>query len=106
MVLFDLWSLCHLASGIVLGLVVAIYRLSAIAAAAAVTVALVGWELFELLGCSRGWSWGLDTWWADESWANRWLADLGLGLLGAAASYSALDMKWRRSRESYIMTHA
>ena len=87
---FDLWSLCHLASGIVLGVLVAICKLSACAAAAAVTAVLVAWELFELLGCSRNWSWGPRDWWAYESWENRWLADLGLGLLGAAASYYVL----------------
>jgi hypothetical protein len=87
----DLWSLSHIASGIVLGALARICKLLGRVAAAAVTVTLVGWELLELLGHSRGWSWGLDAWWAHESWENRWLSDIGVGLLGAAAGYYGMN---------------
>lgn len=84
---FDLWSLCHVVMGFVLGVIAARYKLSPCAASAVIAIALVGWELLELLGHSRDWSWGVHAWWEHESWENRWLADIGLGLLGAAGGY-------------------
>lgn len=87
----DAWSLCHVASGFVLGAIAATQKLSPCAAFLVVAVAIVSWELFELLGYSRGWSWGAQDWWAHESWDNRWLSDVGLGLLGAAGGYYAMQ---------------
>lgn len=98
--MLDVWSISHFASGVVLGLLVAACKLSRCAALLVVLIFLVGWELFELLGHSRGWSWGAHDWWVYESWENRWVSDLGVGVLGAALAYT-LATQCSRSLSNY-----
>ena len=49
LITFDLWSLCHVAMGFVLGDIAARYKLSPCAASAVIAIALVGWELLDCL---------------------------------------------------------
>lgn len=102
MALLDLWSLCHVATGLMMGFIAARAKLSPCAASVVVAIALVVWELVELLGHSRGWSWAVHDWWDHESWENRWLMDIGVGLLSAAGGYYAAQ---RASNASKNVTH-
>lgn len=74
---YDWWTLCHIAAGALLGLLLR---------GDLVLPALIAWELFELWGHHRKWSWEPAGWWEYESIGNRWGSDIVAGLLGALFS--------------------
>jgi hypothetical protein len=88
----DMYSLHHLISGFLLSACIAASKRTFAFALLVVTVLSIAWELLELYGHSRGWSWGVHAWWEYESWSNRWLSDIGTNLVGAILGYYLMQL--------------
>jgi hypothetical protein len=90
MAFVDTYSIQHLISGFLLGAYVSNRTFAS--ASLFVTVLSIAWELLELYGHSRGWSWPVQAWWEYESWSNRWVFDIGANLSGAILGYYLMQL--------------